>query len=149
MTKTVYLGGPISGLSYQDATLWRRAAASYLELAGVLAIDPMRNKEYLAKYVSMPHSSGEIFSRADFIYTRDRSDIFSADLLLVNTLTRNELGAGTLIEMGWANALDIPIVLVVEPGSVWDKPFVRGVAGVVVHTLVDGLSVVTAMLGAE
>jgi predicted small integral membrane protein len=44
---TVYLAGPIAGLSYKGATDWRDQAIASLAEAGIRGLSPMRAKEYL------------------------------------------------------------------------------------------------------
>ena len=55
--KTVYLAGPITGLTYDGATDWRAYAKARLAKFGIQAVSPMRAKEFLKALPSMP--SGE------------------------------------------------------------------------------------------
>jgi len=44
----VYLAGPITGLSYEKAVDWRRyAQIVLLEEGDIVAVSPMRSKDYL------------------------------------------------------------------------------------------------------
>ena len=42
---TVYLAGPITGLTYDGATDWRHAVAADLNSVGIKGLSPMRGKD--------------------------------------------------------------------------------------------------------
>lgn len=45
--KSVYLAGPISGLTFDDAQDWRGHAATFLASRGVVGLSPLREKHKL------------------------------------------------------------------------------------------------------
>ena len=118
--KTVYLAGPITGLTYEGATDWREYAKRRLKEYGILGVSPMRGKEFLKALGSMP--SGDQAKGSDrhglslphgFV-ARDRLDVRRADAVLMNLLGAERVSIGTMVEIGWADAFLKPVVLVME-----------------------------------
>jgi nucleoside 2-deoxyribosyltransferase len=119
--KTVYLAGPITGLTYEGATDWRDYAKKKLAQFNILGVSPMRGKEFLRGLSSMP--SGDQAKGTDrhglslphgFV-ARDRLDVRRADAVLMNLLGAERVSIGTMVEIGWADAFLKPVVLVMEP----------------------------------
>jgi nucleoside 2-deoxyribosyltransferase len=118
--KIVYLAGPITGLSYEGATDWRDYAKKKLAEYGILGVSPMRGKEFLKNLASMP--SGDQAKAGDHhglslphgFVARDRLDVRRADAVLMNLLGAERVSIGTMVEVGWADALLKPVVLVME-----------------------------------
>lgn len=116
---TVYLAGPITGLSYDGALGWRQHVAKTLSSYGIEPWNPMRHKEYLkGSFEFTPESihEGTInkMSLPAAITTRDRWDVKTKDLIFVNVLGADRVSIGTVMEIGWAQAYDKLIVLVIE-----------------------------------
>lgn len=148
-TFLVYLAGPITGLSYGDATDWRKEFAKKLP-SYIQAVSPLRGKRYLDNE-KIIKDSYEIhpLSGQKGITCRDRMDVGRCDLLLVNFLGAKKVSIGTVMEIAWADAWRKPIVLVMEPENVHSHAMVREVAGFIVPTLDEAAIVVTAILSAE
>ena len=149
--KRVYLSGPIAGLSYDGATGWRETVAEYLSAFGIVALDPMRSKTYLKNIPKLSAQSlvpGEVMSTARGITTRDRFDCLRADVMLVN-LTQVHLltspSLGTVMEMGWADAMRIPIVCARDP-KVYDHPMINEVIGFDTKDIWSALDIVVDLL---
>lgn len=117
--KDVYLAGPITGLSYGEATDWRQHAKAKLAQHGIRGLDPMRCKSYL-KHVAEFTADGDkykdlgAFSSNRGIMTRDRFDATRCALLLVNFLGAERVSIGTCMEIAWADAHRIPIICAIE-----------------------------------
>ena len=91
MKHVVYLAGPITGLSYQGCTDWRKFAKEQLDCDTIQAVSPMRAKEYLQR---VPVISGHgreyesmgVYSTPRAVMTRDRFDATRCSVLLANLL---------------------------------------------------------------
>lgn len=147
----VYLGGPISGLNYAGATDWRAFATQRLLEAHpqhrIYGVSPMRAKEYLSKERTIGHSYEDtVLSGAKAITTRDRMDCQRADLVLINLLGSTRVSIGTMIEVGWADAFRVPIVLAIEPENLHQHPMLAQCAGFVVSTLEQAVDTAAAIL---
>ena len=118
----VYLAGPITGLSYGDATDWREKVASKLAAAGIKGLSPMRAKDYL-KDVKEFTMDGEAYRAVNIlssnrgIVTRDRWDATRADAILVNFLGATRVSIGTVMEIAWGDLARVPVVCAMEPAG--------------------------------
>lgn len=147
--KTVYLAGPITGLTYDEAVTWREVAQKALP-DWVACRSPMRYKEYLknkGKLDAFAHPTDSPFSTSKAIFTRDKNDVRTSDLLLVNFLGATEKSIGTIAEISLAHAWDKPIVVAMEAhGNPHDHIFIHEMVGFRVQTLSDALLVACGVL---
>jgi nucleoside 2-deoxyribosyltransferase len=146
--KTVYLAGPISGLSFDGCTDWRNYAITKLALSKIKGVDPMRQKDYLKdeKNISDAYEN-HVMSCSRGIYTRDRYDCFTCDVLLVNLLGAKKVSIGTVMEIAWADSRQVPIIAVVEKeGNIHDHAMIREAIGFRVETLDEAIVVAQKIL---
>lgn len=149
-----YLAGPIKGLAFDQATQWRARAKADLDEAGIDAFSPMRCKEYLRaesdvggqkvadSYAQYPLSTMKA------ITTRDRKDCMKCDAVLMYLLGAKVVSIGSMLEVAWADAARVPVVLVMEKdgSNVHEHGMVREMCGFQVDTLEEGLWIVKAVL---
>lgn len=119
---SVYLSGPIAGLTYDQARYgWRMTVAAQLE-QGIKVLSPMRHEGHLAEVKGPLDPAGQLnhfFSGSKIIFEKDMLDIQRCDLMLVNLLDATKVSIGTVAEIGMAAALGKKIILVIEDaGSV-------------------------------
>lgn len=114
---SVYLSGPIAGLTYDQARYgWRMTVAAQLEL-GIKVLSPMRHEGHLAEVPGPLDPAGQLdhfFSGSKIIFEKDMLDIQRCDLMLVNLLGATKVSIGTVAEIGMAAALGKKIILVME-----------------------------------
>lgn len=146
--KTVYLAGPITGLSYGGCTDWRNYCIDELGKVGIKGLSPLRMKAYLEKSTSIKDVYNEHpLSTGKGITTRDRHDCQTCDVILVNFLGAKTVSIGTVLEIAWADAVRTPIVLVMEKeNNIHEHSMIRELAGFRVETLDEGLNIVKAIL---
>lgn len=125
---TVYLGGPITGLTFDAARSWRLWAAKYLARYDISSLDPLRDKEHL-------NNGSQLTARFDAgmdAVTRDLSDIKRSDILLLNFEDCESVSLGTAAEMGYAYGiryyLDYPRIIAVVNTDVYRHIFVDHMA---------------------
>jgi len=160
--KTVYLAGPISGLSYDEANDWRSEVRNQLLKMGIKAISPLRSKVWIkdAKQIDqastlidflpddMDASVMKSMSNSRGITTRDRFDCLNSDVLFVNLLNAKQVSIGTVMEIAWADALRKPIILIIEPNNnIHDHAMIRECGGFRVNSIKDGIEIVKSILG--
>jgi hypothetical protein len=151
--KSVYLSGPISGLSYDEARHgWREYVATRLAEAGIDSLSPMRSKQHLAK-LEMANcldplgDPGSILSCSRGIMTRDRFDTTTCDLVFANLLGTSIISIGTAMEIAWADLIRTPIVCVMEPeGNMHDHCMIREAIGFRCATLDEAIKVTISVL---
>lgn len=147
--KTVYLAGPISGLSFDGANDWRLDFINKLASHGIRGLSPLRSKDYLKKEDNLRDEYNEhVLSCSRGIYTRDRYDSLNCDILFVNLLGATKVSIGTMMEIAWADSKKTPIVLAIEKeGNIHDHAMIREATGFRVDSLMSGLNVIRAILG--
>lgn len=148
--KTVYLAGPITGQSFEDCTDWRAYVKKKLA-PGISGLSPMRAKEYLLEETRIgDHYAEHVLSCQRGIMTRDYYDTRKADLLLANLEGECEGGRvsiGTVMEIAWAHAHRVPIIVVMEDeANVHDHAMIREAIGFRVKTLGEAIDVANAIL---
>lgn len=150
--KTVYLAGPITGLSYGGATDWRKYAIESLAKDGIEGISPMRAKDYLANLETISGHGKDyahmgVMSTPAAVITRDRFDTQRVDVVLMNLLGAKAVSIGTMVELGWADAARVPVVGAIEPeGNPHEHMFVSTLIGFKVPSLNEALDVIKAIL---
>ncbi len=140
MKRTVYLAGPVRGLGYEDTVSWRQDAVKFLA-PEITCISPMRGKDSLkGKTINEDtwEKDNPIFTHKGIV-RRDFFDVSRCDLVLVNFLDAQEHSTGTLVEIGYATALDKPIIIAMEADNRHVHPFVTENAMYVVDTLEKAL----------
>lgn len=121
--KSVYLAGPITGLSYEDARNgWRAQFADMLaDTPHIHCASPMRAKQFLEGRSNLSGAPSAYASNplatACGITTRDHNDVLNCDAMVANFLGAERASIGTAIEFGWASAYKKPVVMVIEPNG--------------------------------
>lgn len=143
----VYLAGPITGCTYGECTNWRDGVKQHLEDVSnghIVGYSPLRSKEYLKdekKILDFYPDTFSVMSTQRGIYTRDRFDVKSSDLVLVNMIGAQIVSIGTVMEVAWADAWDIPIVYVTEKDvkNIHDHSMMREACPFTVHSLEEAV----------
>jgi nucleoside 2-deoxyribosyltransferase/NTP pyrophosphatase (non-canonical NTP hydrolase) len=129
--KTIYLGGSIAGLTYAEATEWRKIATSKLENSFKI-LDPMRDKEYM-KNIKLT-IKGDTKCDPDQVFNKALSDIDKSDIILCNLSTKS---LGSLFENGYAYAKHKPVVTVVNSIDLLVHPFITEPSTLVTRSLTN------------
>lgn len=148
LSPSVYLGGPITGLTYDDGNEWRTFAREWLQPWGIQAFSPLRAKEYLRHVGILDGQYHElnVLSGPKGITTRDRFDVMRCDLLLVSFIGAERVSIGTVMEIAWADMLRKPIVVAMEEDNLHRHEMLTTAAGFVVETLEEALMLASAIL---
>jgi hypothetical protein len=133
------LAGPLTGVSYRDALDWRKYVESRLP-DDVAAFSALRGKRHITNERVLKDAYPEqMLSTPQGTITRDRYDVFRCDALFVNFLNSKKVSIGTIMEMAWADARRLPIIVVMEAGNIHDHAFVRQVAGFITNNLDEAI----------
>ena len=117
--KSVYLAGPITGLTYGNARHgWRDEFALMLP-EHIVPLSPMRGKDALMGVEEMQGDpdmySDNALCASPGIIARDRNDIKNCDVMVACFLgAMDHPSIGTAVEFGWADAYRKPVVMVIE-----------------------------------
>lgn len=152
MTKSIYLAGPITGLSYNEARNgWRKEFAALLADTDIECFSPLRAKDYLESEQVLRGDPGmypeTAMSSPKGILERDYNDVKERDIMVANFLGATKTSIGTCCEFGFAYSLRKPIIMIIEkpddagavgsnrgPNPHWHA-FLTEMAGYVVHSL--------------
>lgn len=151
---TVYLAGPITGLSYGGATEWRERVVDELARRApqIRCLDPMRAKQHLRQMESIGpfgHEGGLLDPHA--VVQRDLWDVGRCDVLLMNLSGATTTSVGCMVELGWARAQNrfSIVVLPLEErhpdGNPHDHLFVHELASALVPDLEAALVILETM----
>ena len=100
--RSVYLSGPMTGCSFKEANDWRETAAHIFSSYGIETLSPMRGEG----------EDGTLKMHPRTMTARDRMDLKGCDLVLMNLLGATRVSIGSMIELGWADLLQIPVIVV-------------------------------------
>jgi nucleoside 2-deoxyribosyltransferase len=140
-------------LSYKEATDWRDVAREWLDARNIVAISPMRGKEYLSSLKTISGHGREYLGLGPLsapagVLTRDHWDVFRSDVILANLLGAKAVSIGTVMEIAWAHAYRKPVVLVMEPqeeGNPHDHMMITQAVGYQVPSLEAALELVVVL----
>lgn len=143
----MYLAGPISGLTFGASTDWRIEVQRQLAESGLTGYSPLRAKDYLTSEGVLEGSYEQHpLSSAKGILTRDRWDVQTADLVLVNLIGAERISIGTVMEIAYADSIRTPVVLAMEPGNAHGHPMLEQASGFIVNTLEEAVALTKAIL---
>ena len=154
--KTVYLAGPMTGLTFEEANRWRETTQQILEYSvygkstNIKALNPFRGKEALLEDVGELQAFGytDAITTDQGITSRDRNDTTKADCIIMNLLGAKKISAGTMVELGWADAARDPVIVVMEEeGNPHDHCMVRAIATYRVTTIGDAARLARHIVG--
>ena len=149
--KSVYLSGPISGLMYDEAALgWRQQVGEILGAAGAIVFDPTKlETEHLDSEgpISPLANQKSVMLNWKSITTKDRFYVQETDVVLMNLLGASRVSIGSMLELGWADLLRKPVILVMEKeGNLHDHAMVREMAGFHTDSLDQGVELIRTLL---
>lgn len=153
-TFTVYLAGPITGLTYDGATDWRAYAKQKLNDVGLRSLSPLRAQEHLREVGVLTADCagyGEMsaLTTPRGIFIRDRLDATTCSAVLVNLLGAERVSQGSICEISWAHLRQIPVIVAMEKqGNVHDHIMVTEQIDFRVTSLDEALMVVKAIADA-
>ena len=107
----------------------------------------MRGKAYLSKEDKIKDSySDYTMSSINGINVRDFNDCKTADAILVNFIgCGTRVSTGTVMEIAWARAFQIPIVIVMEKENVHNHGMLT-FGNIIVDNMEDGISAIRQIL---
>lgn len=152
-TFLVYLAGPITGLTYNGCTEWREEIKDNLMANSphIKTLSPMRGKqriELLGGTIKDVYEDNPLTSEKG-ISTRDYNDVKRSDAIFVNLLGAQRVSIGTVMEIAWARAFQIPVILVMEKGNMHDHSMLRYASGFIVDNIEDGIEMLRVVLGPD
>jgi nucleoside 2-deoxyribosyltransferase len=130
--------------SLSEADWWRKEVTQYFEenSDNIRIINPTRGKPDTAK-LGLNYDN-TFRSEKRYIFRRDMNDVRRCDFLYVYLpISEKGISIGSLIEIGWATALDKPIFVVTNNVSLQKHPLISESAVWIGESLEQGVEVVT------
>lgn len=156
MKPRAYLAGPIKGLNYDEAVTWRKNAIAMLASFGIDGMSPMRGKEYLkalhdagqGAIDSMPGMYGQFpLSTNKAILSRDFNDCTKSNIVIMFLRGAKAASIGSVMEVAWAHAARVPIILVMEKsGNVHEHGLMTEACNFRVETVEEACAIARAVL---
>ena len=143
----VYLAGPITGLTYDDAQNWREEVKKALA-PEINCYSPLRQKHYLRQegVLDQSYSCHELSTDRGII-TRDHWDCKTCDLVFANFLGTTRVSIGTVMEFAWAFSYRKPLVVVMEnTNNLHDHPMIREAIGYRTDSMARAIEIVRAVM---
>lgn len=148
--RTVYLAGPITGNSYEEARNGWRSKIVDMFPAHIHCLSPMRGTDSLHSVKNMQATPGaydyDPISSASGILDRDYNDVLMSDAVIVNLLDTDRVSIGTCVEFGWAHAYRKPVVMVCEESDIHWHTMLIEIATYVVPDLEQASHLTTHLL---
>lgn len=150
MKPSVYLCGPITGLSYGEARNgWRAEFASYMDQTLIDLYSPMRQENHLlSELQTIEHKAYDgVLASARGIVAKDRLDVQRATIVVAGFLGAKVVSIGSICEVAWADAWQKPTIIIMEPaGNCHDRFFLTELAAYRVATIKEAAGVASAIL---
>lgn len=154
-SKMIYLAGPITGLTHDEARHgWRKDFASLMP-EHIHCNSPMRGKDLLKNFGVLTSGKGyprNAMTSSKGINSRDFNDVLTCDAMIACFLESNGiLSGGTMIEYGYAHCAQKPVIaigpaddpnvrhLMADDIQGWRVDDLEEAAKIVIHLLTPGL----------
>ena len=150
-TSLIYLSGPITGGSYSDATDWRNTVSDTIrhenDPINIQVVSPMRHREYLLQETNVKDGYDDhILSCGKAIVARNKFDINRSDLIIMNFLGAKKASIGSMLELGWANASNVPVICVMDEENVHSHAMVREVSSIIAPNINEAIVAARSLL---
>lgn len=149
MDKLVYLGGAITGCTFDECTDWRDIVRDRVP-KHIRTISPMRGKSHLkeresGEVIKMSYEEDHMAS-VKGINTRDFWDCSRCDLVFVNFTGATRVSIGTVMEIAWAKAFNKPVICCMEKDNIHHHAMLDYACCYIVETLEEGLDILSNVL---
>lgn len=146
---TIYLCGPISGRSVEEMSAWRRHSRAVLRTFASVW-DPTEftvdsNHPATPRPDDPAHQVSRI-AHGRAVIERDLQAVRAADLLLANLVGASDPSIGSIGEMFWAYAFNVPIILVRDAQTIYSHSMLEAMAAIVCEDIDTALAEALAWL---
>ena len=150
MKHTVYLAGPIAGLTYEQSATWRNRAKELLAQQDIGVRYPTLNKNVKPTTVYNDQGYTEIPElTAQAIVATDRWCVRDCSFVLMNLIGSRKASIGSMVELGWADILGKPIISVLDTSD-QENPhnhgFVKELSTVIVPDIETAVDVIVRLV---
>lgn len=142
----VYAVGPVTGLGFDQANEWREYADEKLQ-PRIRIINPLRGqRQWVKTSIILECDNDHSRTSAPALARYSKFDVKRCDAILANFLEAQMVSRLSLVEIGWANAFDKPIVVVMEKDNIHYHEVFVDICGIVVKSLDEGIEILKTLL---
>lgn len=143
----VYLCGPITGRSPEEAMNWRTYVIDKLS-PRICVIDPTRDEpDGVRRSAESSELTVKRLMHGKAVVSRDRFDVQRSDLLLANFLGADTVSIGAIGEIFWADLIRTPVIVVREKfGNPHDHDMINEIASWIFHDLDAAIAKIEVIL---
>ena len=144
---TVYLAGPIKGMSFTNAVEWREDVTQHLNSYGIAVFNPLAHSHHLAgeENIKNTYENNPVSSQRG-VFMHGKFAVMRADAILAVFNGSREASIGTSFELAWAHMAHKPVVSVIPNGNVHNHPFIVEASDFVVRTLEEAINIIVGLL---
>ena len=105
MSGTVYLFGPVTGLTFEQAESWRKLATKILKPYGIKCIDPLRSLKFLKGDGPISGTGREYaddLSKPAAVIMQNLRAVEVCDILVGNLQGATRVSVGSVAELSWS-----------------------------------------------
>jgi hypothetical protein len=108
----------------------------------------MRAKDFWGEHELVDNSGmDEPLATDRGIMCRDRNDCCTANVLLVNFIGAKTVSIGTVMEVAWANRLQIPVVVALPETDIHNHPMMRQAYDYVCGSIDEAIRITKTIIG--
>ena len=145
MHKNVYLAGPVTGRTENEALDWRSYVAKRLSAHGINCLSPLRCEPLFGERFTATNPDPR-FGTAKAIGAKNLFDVQQFDLTLAYLPKEFNPSYGTVGELAWAHAFRKPTVMVSDDQIIHEHPVIDTCSGWKTETLDDAIDIIIAVL---
>ncbi len=149
----VYLAGPIAGFSYKEASVWRDTISNMVSEFSIICYSPLRGESYDNNNIPLNNCGSRTYKGVPIepknFVRRDWFDVKTSDIMVVYLpASAKTISIGTMVEIGWASALDIPIIGIIPFGEwgIHQHPFLDELFTFQVRTVYEAAQILKTLL---
>ena len=138
--KYIYLGGPIAGLTWDEANQWR-----YTAQRNISTRDEFKARWPVLGWLENGEVYGTSGEYSNLTVDHDRWAVKNSDIILMNFTGAKKASIGCSVEFGWADAYRKPVVTILpkaETQNPHTHAFITRLSSVVVEDLDAALDII-------
>jgi len=136
---TAYCARPISGREHEDVVDYYRRIGCRLSAAGIRILTPTCGKGYVSNDSKWSKQAAKCVCTDHAIKERDKWMVQNSNIIFVNLVGAVKVSIGSVMELAWADMLNVHSVVALDEPNVHQHPFVVDCADIIFPTEEEAL----------
>ena len=148
--KTVYLAGPIDGMTFKGANGWRQYVHDRLLPVGIIGVSPLRCEPLRKGQDTYTAAEGvdPKFGTSKAIGSKNIHDVRNCDMTLCFLPgPRERISLGTICELAGAHFINKQTIMVTDDPYLMSHPVIDAMSGWKLSNMDDAIEVIIGVLG--